>query len=102
MNEENPSAPSDKRANEQEVPAALRNRSVGAGGVRLSGKRESRQPAPETKRVEIVLRLAPVEATEGETQKSTVEVTSEPVSPPPAPSQQVELPTPTPSEVPAP
>src|SRR6266568_266236 len=85
------------RSTEPETPIAPRGVTPGTGGARSgeSARRgQPRQAATEPKRLEIVVRVAPVEPQQSEPPKPVAEVSTQPVSIPPiAPETALTRPT---------
>ncbi len=83
MNNQDPSAPSENRFSEQELPLTSRGLSPGTSGARLGGNRQSRQNTTEPKQLKIVLRIVSAETQPSGAPKPVVEVPAPPVLDPP-------------------
>ncbi len=88
MDEKRP-IPSEPRSTEPEEPIASRGISPGAVAGRSEGKRPPRQVTTEPKRLEIVVRVSPVEPQQSEPPKPVAEVAAEPTSVLPAATEPV-------------
>src|SRR6266487_4454058 len=91
MDEQKP-IPVDPRSTEPETPTVPRGISPRAGGARSGGtakQRQQRQAKTEPQRVEIVLRVAPVEPQHSEPPKPVAEVAAAPTSAPPTATEPV-------------
>lgn len=91
MDEKRP-IPSEPRSTEPETPIAPRGISPGPGGARSGGlatRGQPRQTATEPQRLEIVVRVSPVEPQQSEPPKPVAEVAAEPTSVLPAATEPV-------------
>jgi CRISPR-associated protein Cas1 len=109
MNDQNPSAPSENRLSESELPFAPREISPGTCGTRSDNNRQPRKISSEPTQVKIVVNLAPVASQTSEAPKP--EIPALPVSNPslapdailqaPAPSERVLRTEAEPQQIPA-
>ena len=81
--------PSEPRSTEPETPVPSRGLTPGAGGARSGDKHQPGQATTEPQRLEIVVRLAPIEPRQSEPPKSVTEVSAEPASIPPTAPEPV-------------
>jgi CRISPR-associated protein Cas1 len=83
MNDQDPSASTENRLTEPEVPLTSRGVSPGVPGTRLDGKRPARAATTEPNRLKIVVHVGPVEAQQSEPSKSIAEAPASPDLGPP-------------------
>src|SRR5271170_6944214 len=99
MNDQDPSAPSERRVSEAESLLSPRGIWPGTPGAKTEANRQARQPAAEPKQLKIVVQLAPPEARPSEESKPVAAAPVPPVSNPP-PLQDASLQRPATLETP--